>query len=116
MSNNLDTSGYIIKRLRDKGFLTLRLFSKFSEDDHRKWSILVSPNKESVVITCYKDYMGYDIIFEINDGGFKWPTNFYLKTQSVNVLINQLLEKNISLVDINSSFFKEKNGTLASNW
>ena len=41
--NKLKTAGYFIKRLKDNGFVTLRIFDKYSEADPRKWTVLVDP-------------------------------------------------------------------------
>ena len=41
--NKLKTAGYFIKRLRDSGFETVRIFNGYSHSDPRKWTILVDP-------------------------------------------------------------------------
>ena len=42
--NNVTTQGYFIKRLRDNGFLTSRVYDRYSKDDRRKWTVVVNPD------------------------------------------------------------------------
>lgn len=97
VKNKISTLGYFMKRLRDSGFITIRLFNKYSYQDPRKWSVIVDPGNRSVVITCYenKEYKG-DVSFEINDGGNQFPKNYNLKTNSMEIIITTLLEKKVS--------------------
>ena len=53
--NKLKTAGYFIKRLKDAGYVTLRMFDKYGENDSRKWTVLVDPSGSSVYITCFED-------------------------------------------------------------
>jgi predicted RNA binding protein YcfA (HicA-like mRNA interferase family) len=81
MSNNkLRTPGYFIKRLRDNGFVVIRLFSVYAKSDPRRWTVMVNPSETSVMITCYanKTVLG-EILFEINDGGCKIPKTIALR-------------------------------------
>ena len=41
--NKLKTPGYFIKRLKDNGIITLRVFQKYSVIDPRKWTVMVDP-------------------------------------------------------------------------
>lgn len=107
--NNITTQGYFIKRLRDCGFVVIKLFHNYSIMDPRKWSILINPGRESVIITCYqnKNFIKDDI-FEINDGGSKIPRNFHLSTDSMEVMISFLIKKGISnYTDINDPYIKK---------
>lgn len=106
--NKIDTPGYFIKRLRDAGYIVMRIFDKFALEDNRKWSICVSPGKESVIITCYKYLDDFKVVFEINDGGNKWPRNYYIKTSSLNIILAELAEKEVTINDTTSPFFKER--------
>lgn len=107
--NKIDTPAYLIKRLRESGFITIRLFNKFSFVDPRKWSIMVDPAGASVQITCYQNYPSIgDISFEFNDSGMRWPRNFMLNTRSVEVIIFQLVEKGIPTYSKDNPFFKER--------
>lgn len=108
--NKIDTPGYFIKRLRDKGYIVMRVFDKYAPEDNRKWTICVSPARESIFITCYKYMDEFKVIFELNDGGVKWPRNFYLKTSSLNVVLDELKDKEVTRKDINSPFYKERDG------
>lgn len=98
MSNNkLKTPGYFIKRLRDNGFVVIRLFSVFAKSDPRRWMVLVNPSESSVLITCYsnKNDLG-ETLFEINDGGARIPKNFNLKTDSIEVIIDYLITHGVT--------------------
>lgn len=94
--NKITTGSYFIKRLRDSGFVTIRLFKDYGILDPRRWSIMVDPGGASLIITCYesKEFLG-DVIFEFNDGGNKFIKNFNMKTKSMEVIITTLIEKGI---------------------
>jgi hypothetical protein len=98
MSNNkLKTPSYFIKRLRDNGFVVVRLFSVYAKHDPRRWTVIVNPSDASVLITCYVNKTELDeVLFEINDGGARIPKNFYLQTDSIEVIIDYLIMKGIT--------------------
>lgn len=108
MKNNVTTQGYFIKRLRDSGFVVIKLFDKFAQHDPRKWSIMVDPGNTSVTITCYqnKEFRG-DVLFEFNDGGNRFIKNFNLKTQSMEIVITTLIEKGVGQIQEDSSYSKK---------
>lgn len=109
MANNIDTPGYFIKRLRDAGFIVIRLFDKFAPEDTRKWSVCVNPSQESVIITCHNRFEERDVItFQLDDGGNKWSRNFFLKTSSINIVIAELKDKGISTDNTNSVYYKAR--------
>jgi hypothetical protein len=109
MANKITTPSYLIKRLRESGFIVIRLFNKFAYTDSRKWTIMIDPAGASIMLTCYENYpQPGDISFEFNDGGSLWPKNFILKTRSVEVLTLQLLEKGISTYSKDNPFYKER--------
>lgn len=95
--NKLKTPGYFIKRLRDNGFVVIRLFSVYGKHDPRRWTVMINPSGQSVLCTCYvnKNEIG-EILFEFDDGGIEIPKAFYLKTDSINVVIDFLFKNNIS--------------------
>ena len=98
MSNNkLKTPGYFIKRLRDNGFIVIRLFSVYAKGDPRRWTVMINPSESSVMITCYanKNDLG-EILFELNDGGCKIPKNYSIKTDSIEVIIDYLITHGVS--------------------
>jgi hypothetical protein len=109
MKNNVSTQGYFIKRLRDSGFATIKLFDKYAQHDPRKWSIMVDPSNTSVIITCYqnKEVLG-DVMFEFNDGGNRFIKNFNLKTQSMEIVVTTLIEKGVEQMNVNSQYVKPK--------
>ena len=108
MKNNIKTQSYFIKRLRDSGFVTIKLFDAYGEADPRKWSIMVDPSGASVLITCYvnKETLG-DVVFELNDGGNKFPKNFHLKTRSMEIIVTTLIERGISQKDEDCVFLRK---------
>lgn len=98
--NKLRTPGYFIKRLRDNGYVVLRLFSVFGKHDPRRWTVVINPTGNSVLCTCYinKNEMG-ETLFELDDGGNKIPKSFYLKTESIEVVIDFLIKNGITNCD-----------------
>jgi hypothetical protein len=83
------------------------MFEKFSFSDPRRWTIIVDPGNASIFITCYenKDFRG-DIMFEINDGGRRFPKNYSIKTDSIEIIVSALVEKEVPQYDATNSFFK----------
>lgn len=83
-----------MKRLRDNGFIVLKVFNGYGLQDPRRWTVLVDPGGTSVFITCYtnKDFLD-EIMFEFNDGGAQFVKNFSLKTDSIEVVIKYLLSR-----------------------
>lgn len=96
MKNKVTTCGYFLKRLRDNGYYCYRLFNDYGQADTRRWTIILNPKIESVLITCFfnKDFNN-DLMFEFNDGGNFFPKNFQLKTDSMEVIITHLIERHI---------------------
>lgn len=97
ISNKLKTAGYVIKRLKDNGFVVFKMFNAYNEADFRRWTVLIDPGRSSVFLTCFhnKDNIN-EIMFEFDDGGVNFPRGFYLKTESVEVLVSHLIQKGIS--------------------
>lgn len=95
--NTIRTPSYFCKRLRDNGFIVLKIFQGYGKGDPRRWTVLVDPGNSSVFITCYtnKDFAG-DIMFEFNDSGRFFPKNWSIKTESIEVIVTKLLEKGIT--------------------
>ena len=94
--NSITTQGYFIKRLRDNGFFTSRVYSNYSSTDKRKWTIAVNPNTDSVLVTCHDNGdWPFKGMYELDDAGQKIPLNFYINTMSVEVVIKHLLDFNI---------------------
>tara|TARA_E500000318_G_scaffold102829_1_gene107419 strand:+ start:1077 stop:1433 length:357 start_codon:yes stop_codon:yes gene_type:complete len=97
VKNKIKTAGYFIKRLKDNGFVVFKMFNAYSSADPRRWTVLVDPGYHSVYITCFtnKNENG-EVLFEFDDGGNNFNKGFYLKTNSIEVVINSLLEKGIN--------------------
>lgn len=110
MSNSLSTPGYFLKRLRDAGFIAIRLFQDYAPDDTRRWTIMVNPSKDSIMITCLNifDNDRESTKFLIYDGGQKWPQNFIISTSSINVIVQELREHDVSSDNENTKYFKSK--------
>jgi hypothetical protein len=95
--NKLRTPSYFIKRLRDNGFIVIKLFAVYSKQDPRQWTLMVNPSESSVFITCYANKNHLDeILFEFNDGGRRIASNFFIKTDSIEVIIDFLLKNGVS--------------------
>lgn len=96
IKNQITTQGYFIKRLRDSGFDTVRLFDGYGVQDPRKWTLLIDPKGISLLLTCYenKEFKG-DVIFEFHDGGNRFPKNWNLKTDSMEIIITTLVERGV---------------------
>ena len=94
--NKLKTAGYFIKRLKDNGFVTLRIFNKYSDADPRKWTVLVDPSGSSVFITCFENtpFKG-EYLFNFDDGNQNFKNNFSLRTDSIEVVVQRLLKNNV---------------------
>ncbi len=96
VKNKITTGSYFIKRLRDSGFVAIRLFKDYDIIDPRRWSIMVDPGGASLIITCYenKNFKG-DVAFEFNDGGNKFPKNYNIQTKSMEIIVTALIERGI---------------------
>ena len=94
--NKLKTAGYFIKRLKDNGFVTLRIFDKYTEADPRKWTVLVDPSGASVFVTCFENtpFKG-EYLFNFDDGNQNFRGNFSLRTDSIEVVVQRLLSNNV---------------------
>lgn len=96
IKNKITTPGYFIKRLRDSGFVVIRLFDKYQLHDPRKWTVMVDPDSHCLQITCFENREAVgDVSFELNDGGNKFTRNFNLKTSSMEIIVTTLIEKGI---------------------
>ena len=58
VSNKIKTAGYFIKRLKDSGFVVFKIFNAYSDQDPRRWTVLIDPGISSVYITCYTNKNG----------------------------------------------------------
>jgi hypothetical protein len=95
--NKLRTPSYFIKRLRDNGFIVVKLFAIYAKSDPRQWTVMVNPSEASVLITCYSNKNNLDeILFEMDDGGKRVPKNFFIKTSSIEVIVDYLLRHDVS--------------------
>ena len=100
--NSVTTQGYFVKRLRDNGFITSRVYDRYTDSDRRKWTVVINPEIDSIFITCYDNgEWPYKGMYHIDDGGQRLPSNFYINTMSIEVVIKHLLDFNIDQKDVN---------------
>ena len=106
--NKLKTAGYFIKRLKDAGYVTLRMFDKYGEKDSRKWTVLVDPSGASVYITCFEDRpFKNEYLFSFEDGNRRFSRGYVLKTSSIEVVVQRLVDHDV--LRIEDSKFLNKN-------
>lgn len=107
--NKIRTPGYFIKRLKDCGYGVLRMFQQYAEHDPRRWTVLVDPGKSSIYITCYtnKDFNN-EIMFEFNDGGLYFPKNYSINTESIEIIVQQLVDRGIQPIKEGDPFYAKK--------
>ena len=90
-NNRITTQSYAIKRLRDSGYIVDRIDSlTYTEEDKRKWSIIVDNGVSSIILTCFKDST-----IQLYDGGRFFNPNLRIDTDSVEVLIDYFNERGI---------------------
>lgn len=107
--NKLKTAGYFIKRLKDAGYVTLRMFDKYGKNDCRKWTVLIDPSGASVYITCFENrpFKG-EYLFSFEDGNQRFSRGYVLKTSSIEVVLQRLEEHKVLHVDDNEFVTKYK--------
>ncbi len=109
--NNITTQGYFVRRLRNSGFITSRVYDRYSDEDQRKWTIVVNPTSDSVLITCCDNgEWPYKGLYELSDGGRKIPRGYYINTDSIEVIISHLITFNIDATEINNLNGRPKQG------
>ena len=107
--NSITTQGYFIKRLRDSGFYVIRLYNKYSEDDYRKWTVVVNPKIDSLFITCCDtEEWPYKGLYELHDSGLKVPRGYHINTDSIEVVIKHMLDFNIKQIELNNDDGRQK--------
>ena len=108
VKNKVKTAGYFIKRLKDSGFVVLKMFNAYSQADPRRWTVLVDPGYHSVYITCFTNKNERkEVLFEFDDGGNRFNKGFYMKTDSIEVIVNFLIEKGVNNDPIKNPFSKK---------
>tara|TARA_R110000868_G_scaffold133029_9_gene344423 strand:+ start:640 stop:963 length:324 start_codon:yes stop_codon:yes gene_type:complete len=96
MANKLTTLGYTLKRFRDSGFITCKLFAEYGQNDPRAWTIIIDPGNTSVLCTCFINDTSFgESFFELYDGNQYIPGRLKIKTSSFEVLVEHLYEKGI---------------------
>jgi len=97
ISNKIKTAGSFIKRLKDSGFVVFKMFNAYNNTDPRRWTVLVDPGVTSIYITCYTNKNEInEILFEIDDGGQLFNKGTYYKTDSVETIISNLIQKGVN--------------------
>jgi hypothetical protein len=106
--NKIYTPGYFLKRLKDNNFIALRIFQEYGDHDDRRWTILVDPGNSSVFVTCFHDPLDREnsCMFSFDDGGRLFPRNTFIKTLSMEVIINKLISDGVPQILKNSRFIR----------
>lgn len=109
---NITNQSYFIKRLKDSGYVVWKIFDEFSEIDPRQWTVCIDPKVASIFCTYYVNggTFGDENFFEIYDGGqYVRPINVKLKTSSIEIVIQKLVEWGIHNKHENYNKIEEKN-------
>lgn len=89
--NKITTQGYFVRRLRNEGYYVSRVYDRYSDNDRRKWTIAINPGTDSIFITCVdKGDWPHRGMYRIDDNGSTFPHNFYINTESVDVMMKHL--------------------------
>ncbi len=104
--NKIRTNGYFVKRLRDSGFVVLKIFNRYGKHDPRRWTVLIDPSGASVFITCLtnKEKLN-DVLFELHDSGVNFATNYSIQTDSIEVMLSYLIKRGVSNVAERNSVY-----------
>jgi hypothetical protein len=96
--NKISTLGYFVKRMKDSGYIVWKMFNKYAMEDPRKWTILINPGDESVLITCKVNVetRAGSPHFDIYDGRQLNFKNFALITDSMEVIITHLIKTGVT--------------------
>lgn len=96
--NKISTLSYFVKRLKDSGYIVWKLVTNYPIEDCRKWTILINPGRESVLITCMVNQDGQSgpAGYDVYDGGFRCRKNFTIVTDSMEVIVNNLISLSIT--------------------
>ncbi len=106
--NNITTPSYFCKRLKDNGFIVIKLFNNYGLHDPRRWTVMVNPGDASVIITCYDNKVFGETVFEMYDGGQRFPKNYNLKTESIETVISYLIRHGITNDSKSSPYYTPK--------
>jgi len=97
--NKISTLGYFVKRLKDSGYIVWKMFNDYPLSDTRKWTILVNPGEESLLVTCMVNVGEQGSIphFDIYDGANRTRhKNVTVATDSMEVFMTQLIELGVT--------------------
>ena len=101
--NKITTQGYFVRRLRQSGFFVSRVYDRYSESDNRKWTVVINPTEDSLMVTCCDvGEWPYRGLYEFNDGGRKFPKGYHINTDSVEVITSHLLQFKIEAKSLNN--------------
>ena len=102
--NKITTQSYFIKKLRDSGYYTDRVYSRYNDDDPRKWTVVINPGTDSVFVTCRDNgEWPYRGLYEFGDNGLKIPRGYHINTESTEVVTKHLHEFNVLPGGINNN-------------
>ena len=96
--NKISTLGYFTKRLKDNKYIVWKIFDAYNIGDSRKWTVLVNPGFHSVYITCRvnNENLKNEHVYSFDDGNAYITDNISLQTDSMQVIINKLMEYGIT--------------------
>ena len=99
--NKITTQGYFIRRLRNEGFHVSCVYDRYSDsNDRRRWTVVVNPGTDSIFITCVdKGDWPNRGMYRIDDNGSTFPVNFYINTESIDVVIKHFTEFKVQKTD-----------------
>ena len=98
--NKITTQGYFVRRLRTEGYFVSRVYDRYSDIDTRKWTVVVNPDSDSIFITCVdKGDWPNRGMYRIDDNGSMFPLNFYINTDSIDVLVKHFTEFKVQKPD-----------------
>jgi len=98
VKNKVSTLGYFVKRLKDSGYVVWKMFNKYSIEDNRKWTVLINPGTESVMMTCRVNVedTGSSPHFDVYDARQSTFKNVTLATDSIEVIVNHLIKSGVT--------------------
>lgn len=106
--NNITTPSYFLKRLKDNGFIVIKIFNSYGLQDPRRWTMMIDPGGASVLVTCYHNTVFGETVFELYDGGQRFPKNYNLKTESIETVISYLVRHGIPNDSKSSPYYTPK--------
>ena len=106
--NKIYTPGYFLKRLKDNNFIVLKMFQGYKESDPRRWTVLIDPDGAAVFVTCFENKIYQEILFAFEDGDNLFPKSYRVKTDSIEVIVQELIDRGVGQAQPGDLYYKEK--------